>query len=186
MSEHWLIDGYNLLHALGFAPRIDRERALENARHRLLHYLHDVLGEQAPAMTIVFDAARAPRGAPAAFDFHRLHVQFAVGHAEADDLIEQLIRECPTPRSLHIVSDDRRLRKAARKRECEVMGCQDFLEHLPALKSPRSANPPPPDEEEVKGPISKPERDRLREEFSRLLDDREFDEFFDPYGSKGL
>jgi predicted RNA-binding protein with PIN domain len=185
MREQWLIDGYNLLHALGLLRRDAGDRALENARRRLLHYLHDALGDDPPTMTVVFDAAAPPPGVPAEFDFHRLHVRFAVGHDEADDLIEHLIRQCPSPRHLRVVSDDHRLQRAARRRECVLLGCQDFLEKLPTLKAARPAPPPKAGPEEKKGEVSEPEKDRLLEEFKRLLDDREFDDFFDPYGSSG-
>jgi uncharacterized protein len=186
MREQWLIDGYNLLHALGLLRRDAGDRALENARRRLLHFLHDALGDDPPALTVVFDAAVPPPGVPAEFDFHRLHVRFAVGHDEADDLIELLIRQCPSPRHVRVVSDDHRLQKAARKRGCELIGCTDFAERLPSLKAARPAPPPAGGPGEKPEGVSQPEKDRLADEFTRLLDDREFDDFFDPYGSSGL
>jgi predicted RNA-binding protein with PIN domain len=186
MDEHWLIDGYNLLHALGFAPRDERERALENARRRLLRYLKDALGDTTPPITVVFDATAAQPGIPAAITFHRIHVRFAVGYEEADDLIEQLIRECPSPRHLHVVSDDQRLQKAARKRDCVAHGCLDFLELLPMQKTPQPARKPPPGPGDTKDNVPDKEKNRLQDEFTRLLGDQEFDEFFDPYGTSGL
>jgi predicted RNA-binding protein with PIN domain len=184
MRAQWLIDGYNLLHALGLLRRDAGGRALENARRRLLHFLHDALGKPPPDMTVVFDAATPPPGVPNAFDFHGLRVRFAVGFEEADDLIEQLIGTCPSPRQLWVVSDDHRLQTAARRRGCSVLGCLDFLERLPSLKASKP-EPPPPAAAKYEGEVSEKEKDRLREEFTHLLDDREFDDFFDPYGSSG-
>jgi predicted RNA-binding protein with PIN domain len=185
MREQWLIDGYNLLHAVGLLRRDEGGRALENARRRLLHFLHDALGEPPPDVTVVFDAATPPPGVADAFVFHGLRVRFAVGFDEADDLIEQLIGANPSPRHLRVVSDDHRLQMAARRRGCSLLGCLDFLERLPGLKVSK-AEPPPPAAAKSKASVSEEEKDRLREEFTRLLDDREFDEFFDPYGSSGL
>ena len=57
---HYLIDGYNLLHALG---RLQTRTGLEKARLRLLSRLHTAFGNESVHVTVVFDAAHPPPGA---------------------------------------------------------------------------------------------------------------------------
>ena len=68
------------------------------------------------------------------------------GHdREADDLIEGLIAASTAPRRLIVVSSDRRIKAAARKRGCTVLTSQAFLERLvhDAERPPRAAQGPP-------------------------------------------
>src|SRR4051812_44964880 len=102
----YVIDGYNLLHALGILHGRTGPHGLEKARLALLGLLHGALGEQAAEATVVFDAAHAPPGAPAEEGFRGIRVVFAVRHANADDLIEEFIRGHADPRRLQVVSDD--------------------------------------------------------------------------------
>src|SRR4051794_6738903 len=110
----YLIDGYNLLHGLGLISRRAGPKGLEKARARLLEYLGEVCGGKDVGVTVVFDAAGARPGVAAEHDYFGIRVVFAVGHDEADDLIELLIERESSPRSLTVVSDDHRLQQAAR------------------------------------------------------------------------
>src|SRR5689334_17692648 len=132
----YLIDGYNLLHAMGVARRRMGPDGLEQARQNLLGVLHGAFGDESANVTVVFDAAKPPPGAPAETDYHGIHVRFAIGLAAADDLIELLIRKASAPRHLTVVSDDHRLQKAARHRRCVVSGCGDFLSELERRRKP--------------------------------------------------
>ena len=127
----YLIDGYNLLFAyLGVPPSRKLSRGLERARRRLLEMLRSGQDEQSGDVTVIFDAAHAPPGAPSEFDHDGIHVAFAVHHERADDLIETMIRQASAPRQLTVVTDDRRIQQAARRRHCTVRGCADYLETL--------------------------------------------------------
>ncbi|MBL8795386.1 MAG: NYN domain-containing protein, partial [Planctomycetia bacterium] len=79
----FLIDGYNLLHALGLPARRGAGRSLEAARGRLLGLLRGSYGEDAWQVTVVFDAAGAPPGADAEQNYRGVQVRFAVGEAQA-------------------------------------------------------------------------------------------------------
>jgi predicted RNA-binding protein with PIN domain len=131
MSATYLIDGYNLLHAMGVlgAGRAG-PHGLEKARLRLLGLLHGTFAEDAAAVTVVFDAAGAPPGATAEHEYRGMSVVFALGKQEADDVIEKLIRKSSAPKTLHVVSDDHRIQRAARRRQCVVLGCEAFLQWL--------------------------------------------------------
>lgn len=125
----YLIDGYNLLHAMGLLCGKVGPHGLEKARLALLDRLCSVHGEDAGAVTVVFDASRAPPGVPAEEEYHGIHVRYAVG-GEADEVIENLIQQEATPRQLTIVSDDHRLQQAGSRRRCLVSGCLDYWEEM--------------------------------------------------------
>jgi predicted RNA-binding protein with PIN domain len=141
----FLIDGYNLLHAIwpSEARRV-RPQAWPRFRQRLIDHLRDKLADEADVATVIFDATRAPPEAASEVASNGLHVRFAAGYPSADDLIEELIRTDSAPAQLTVVSDDRRIREAARRRGCTIAGCLDFyegLENLPRSK-PLPVEPP--------------------------------------------
>jgi len=141
----YLIDGYNLLYAIGrLSPRSGRA-ALENARKELLRALGAAAERDGQDVTVVFDAATAPPGAGAPQRTGRVEALFAVGQT-ADDLIEGLLAAPPGHRPT-VVSDDRRLKVAARRRGCPLLGCLDFYERF---LQPRAAAPPKTDGEPEK------------------------------------
>ncbi|HCK52509.1 MAG TPA: hypothetical protein DIC23_04775, partial [Planctomycetaceae bacterium] len=64
-TQFLLIDGYNLLHAAGFARKRYGPGQFEKCRQRLLQGLADRLsGEQRGRATVVFDAQQAPADVP--------------------------------------------------------------------------------------------------------------------------
>jgi predicted RNA-binding protein with PIN domain len=136
----YLIDGYNLLFATGRLTQRAGRGALEASRKWLLVEVVRHHGEGASEVTVVFDAAGAPPGTPPPERHGGVNVLFARGQT-ADDLIEELIRGEPAPRSLTVVSDDHRIRDAARRRGCAVLGCLDYCERW--TQPPRAAAEPP-------------------------------------------
>ncbi len=174
----YLIDGYNLLHAMGVARRRMGRDGLEKARQNLLGVLHGSFGTESANVTVVFDAAHPPPGAAAEMVHHGIHVLFAIGMAAADDLIEDLIRKASAPRHLTVVSDDHRLQKAAKRRHCVVSSCGDFLEELERRRRPPAAAP---EEQPVKPTkVSREETQHWLKEFADLADDPAFKELQDP------
>jgi uncharacterized protein len=134
----YLIDGYNLMFALGLLSKQVGPHGVEPARLRLLEFLHARCGADAGQIAVVFDAARAPRHTPAEEYDRGIHVYNALSE-EADDLIEELIRRETMPHSLSIVSDDRRVREAARRGGCGALHCLDFVEQLAFPRAPPTA-----------------------------------------------
>lgn len=124
----YLIDGYNLAHALGLVHG-KRPHGAELVRRSLLVRLREAPGLDPAQTTLVFDALHAPPGAPSRQDFLGFQVLFAHGE-QADDLIEERIRHEAIPRQLNVVSDDRRLKEAASRRGCPALGCLDFVERV--------------------------------------------------------
>jgi uncharacterized protein len=139
----YLIDGYNLLHATGHLSGAVAPLGLERARRTLLDRIVRRHGPSASCVTVVFDVRRAPPGLPPEEDYQGVRVLYALGR-EADEVIEELVRRDAAPRQLTVVSNDRRLREAARRRRCRVADCLDFFE---SLLHPEAAPPPevPPD-----------------------------------------
>jgi predicted RNA-binding protein with PIN domain len=168
----YLIDGYNLLHAMGVLHGRTGPTGLQKARLALLGLLHAGFGNETPSVTVVFDAAHAPPGAQGEEDFHGVRVRFAIHEAEADDLIEFLIRHDSAPRHLTVVSDDHRLQKEARRRRCIVSGCAEFLDWLDKHRHKRRK---PSGEEPAKPEIVSPrEAENWLREFGDLDKDTRF------------
>jgi predicted RNA-binding protein with PIN domain len=169
----YLIDGYNLLYAMGRLHKRMGPDGLEKARQNLLGVLQGSFGDESHKVTVVFDAAKPPAGVPAEAEYHGLHVRFAIGLAAADDLIELLIRQAP--RQLTVVSDDHRIRDAARRRRCTVQGCDEFLQ---ALK--RRRKPPAPEQPAKPAGTSRGETQHWLDEFADVADDPALKELQDP------
>jgi predicted RNA-binding protein with PIN domain len=175
MRVSYLVDGYNLLFHLGLFDRNFGAHALEHARSRLLDYLKQVLGDE--DVTVVFDSSRSSRRVEAPQEHQGLHVQYTSRGQEADDVIEETIAGCASPGSLVVISNDRRIRQAARRKGARSWSCDDFLDHKnarPALPAERPApdRAPPPSREEVR---------RWLDEFGHLADDPDFKEVFERF-----
>ncbi len=174
----YLIDGYNLLHAMGLLSHRVGPTGLEKARRSLLGLLGGSYKDEAPTVTVVFDAAGAPPGAPEETEANGIQVRFARGNQQADDLIEQLIHHDSAPRHLTVVSDDHRIRDAARHRHCIVLGCGDFLDGLRRHRR-EHASPAEPGEPKPQS-LSAQETERWLAEFADLQDSAELRELSDP------
>src|SRR4051794_36137655 len=111
----FLIDGYNLLFALGLAGKRTDPKLFEAARGRLLDWVHAAHGTNVGAVTVVFDGVNAPEGSTPVHSDRGLHVRFAVGQL-ADDVIEEIIRADRHPDRLTVVSSDHRIQNAAKRR----------------------------------------------------------------------
>ena len=125
-----LVDGYNLLHASGVFGRLRGPRGLESSRTALLDHVADLVGETAPRVHFVFDAARAPDGLPGRIVHRGIRVWFAREYPDADSLIEEILEEERSPASITVVSNDRRLQIAARRRRAKAVSADDWLADL--------------------------------------------------------
>ena len=163
----YLIDGYNLMHALGLMSRRFGPDGLRRTRHRFLNDLAASLGPtDSAATTVVFDANQAPEHVAAQTHHKGLSVVFAVEDPDADSRIEQLIARHSAPKSLTVVSSDHRLRRAARRRGAHPMTADTFADLLDSRKSSRRRPVPsePPDPEKTlrhPGPTPAESRDWL-------------------------
>jgi predicted RNA-binding protein with PIN domain len=116
----------------------------------MLDWLADRHGPAAGEVTVIFDAQNSLGGVVE--ESHRgLRVLRDRGRT-ADDMIEDLLREERSPESLTVVSNDGRVREAAKRRGAHVRRCGEYLDELPGTKKPeftrRSAGPA--DEKDVR------------------------------------
>lgn len=182
MSFTWLIDGYNLMGALGLIQGNLGPSGLEKGRLYLLDFLARQFGDQAGEVLVVFDAARAPRGVPAEMEHKGIQVRFAKGMDEADDLIEELLRAQPHPSRLTLVSSDHRLRRAAELSRKRVLECQAFLDELEGRKKVKEAGQGSEIDNVKPQKPSAAERDHWLSIFSDVEKAAETRELFDDYG----
>jgi predicted RNA-binding protein with PIN domain len=149
----YLIDGYNLMHAVGLAPAARPAGRLEPARRRFLDWLADAATGR--AVRVVFDAQGSAAASPEQ-DHRGLRVAFAQGRT-ADEMIEELVGADPRPDRVTVVSNDNQVREAARRRGCGVSSCEGFVDELLAGRpaAPR-VSPPGPDK-----PAADPTADEL-------------------------
>jgi hypothetical protein len=129
----FLIDGYNLMYAAGLASRSMGAAQFDRARTRFLDWLADSAKDRGE-LRVVFDALQAP--SPSLESLHRgVRVRFAFAQT-ADDLIEDLVAIEQKPAALTVVSNDTRVREAARRAECVIATCEEFIDWLITPETP--------------------------------------------------
>lgn len=126
-----LIDGYNVLFQSQLVGRGRGRNWLPAARQRLLQLLTSRLTPAELATTqLIYDAPQFGQAPAEATLESGIVVCYAVDHAEADDLLEKIVRAHPTPKLLRVVSSDQRIRRCARARRAASIDSQLFLDQL--------------------------------------------------------
>jgi predicted RNA-binding protein with PIN domain len=161
MAPRYLIDGFNLIHAIGYlATRGVNAKTLASVRERLLDFLHGSFGDDSGRIEVVFDAHtslkrlpyRTPRG---------ISVRFA---KVADDLIRELIEADTVPQSLYVVSNDHAVRDAAKHNGANPLSCDAFLD----LAERHGKAPPIQDASETKPEATEREVDYWLKKFGDI------------------
>jgi predicted RNA-binding protein with PIN domain len=132
-----LIDGNNLLYAVADAM------GTSLSRYALASMLAELARRTAQPVTLVFDGAPASQADADQFFLLEIEIHFAYP-APADGVICRLLEENSAPRRLEVVSTDREIRKAARRRKAKSLRSDDFARRL--LKELDRPDPPPPAE----------------------------------------
>jgi len=167
-SATMMIDGYNLLFALGLVGTNQNAEALRRARARLLKKVAETIpADERPRTVVVFDADRAPRGMPARQRYHEMTVLFAVDHEDADALIVELIAANSAPRRLTVVSSDRQIKRAARRRRAKAIDSATWYE---AVAARRGAASPASDATPRRRASAKPQSPPTPEEVESWLE----------------
>ncbi|MCY2975685.1 MAG: NYN domain-containing protein [Planctomycetota bacterium] len=126
-----VIDGYNLLHQTPVMQSGSGPTWLHQQRSNLIHELAKLLTPAERVSTIcVFDAHTDRSPNTTDFVLEDIRVCFAHHHREADDFIEDLIDQHRSPRSLLVVSSDRRIRNAAKYRQAQTIDSRDWYEKI--------------------------------------------------------
>ena len=133
-----LIDGYNLLHGTDLFGTGRMAGTLEGARNALVQFVLSNLDAAAlDHTTIVFDAKDAPPGLPREKKERGLTIRF---YADADELLEELIRAEPAPRRLTVVSSDHRVQRAAKRRRAKAIDSDRWWAELCDARRKRSGD----------------------------------------------
>jgi len=138
---HALIDGNNLQYAAAEAGPWD-----EPGRVRLCHILGEWGKKQNKLVVVVFDGAPPPPGVTALMRQGSIEVRFSGPGRCADDLLVEAIRVHSAPRRLVVVSSDRLIRAAAKRRGCRAVGSAAFVRELVrGLRRPAPGPAEPPE-----------------------------------------
>jgi uncharacterized protein len=172
----FLIDGYNLMHALGLArPRGPGQ--LARCRADLIDWLartHDAGFED---VAVIFDGRGTPGESEGVHVERGMQICFSMGRT-ADDVIEDLIARENHPRRLTVVSNDRRIFDAARRRDCMAWSCDDYLDWATTRGQAPPKPPPAADKPESPSPA---ESEHWKKEFADLDADPQLREFNQPF-----
>lgn len=147
----FLIDGYNLLHQSPLMQTGEGAAWLRQQRLRLVAWLAAHLSEEERRATmVVFDAHDPPSDSTRDGVMDGIRVAYAHDVAEADDLIERWIDRHPNPQQLTVVSSDRRLKQAARRRRAKPIDAREWFDAI-AHREPRAASNASPDDPKAQG-----------------------------------
>jgi predicted RNA-binding protein with PIN domain len=142
----YLIDGYNLMYALGLVRKNGGRAAWDRGRRQLLDWLADRHGTTARDVTVIFDAQGSLGGVVE--ETHRGVRTLRDRGRTADDMIEDLLQEERSPDTLTVVSNDARVREAAKRRGAGVRKCEEYVDLL--VEPPKPGAPAVPvDEKDV-------------------------------------
>ncbi|MGL4422819.1 MAG: NYN domain-containing protein [Gemmataceae bacterium] len=146
----FLVDGYNLMHVSGHIAALKGKNSLRPSRDRFLNWIADQTAGRGVQVLVVFDAQEGPAPSPETL-FRTVRVRFAYRHT-ADDQMEQILKTEPKPRSITVVSNDRQVQEAGRRRDCRTWDCERFIDWLcsgevaPATRpEPKPEKPDTPD-----------------------------------------
>lgn len=146
-----LIDGYNLMFALGLPGKRLGPDKFRKLRTRFLNDLAAALGAVAAHQTtVVFDANDSPGHLPRESTFKGMTVVYAVDDDDADERIERMIAAHSVPKALTVVSSDQRIRQAATRRKARALTADAFWQELEAPRRGPSPVPHPTAEEEAR------------------------------------
>lgn len=126
-----LVDGYNVTHA-SLPPRF---AGMDEA------WLCRLLGTSPWArggITVVCDGRPKPGGATVS-PVNEVTLVYSGQGRSADDVIREMIQAETAPRRLTVVSNDREIQKAARRRRCRVLASDRLISTLASQARKRSS-----------------------------------------------
>lgn len=120
-----IVDGYNLFHTVKKTAE-EFESLLEKQLCLILSAYLERINDYG---WIIFDGT-GPADKTSFEDLAGLEVFFAGPETDADTIIEEEIIASTAPKRLWVVSNDRRLRSAARKRKAVSVRCETFWKEI--------------------------------------------------------
>lgn len=148
LSCKLLVDGYNLMYAIGYAQAGDtRPKALESGRNRLIELLAEHLGPAANQTCIVFDAGDvAPKGLPKLYQQRSIHLLFSSDYLSADECIQEILQVHSNPKRLVLLSSDHSVQRKGTARGATIRDSEDWKQAMELLTD-RTLNDKQPAEE---------------------------------------
>ena len=148
LSCKLLIDGYNLMYAIGYAQAADtRPKALESGRNRLIELLAEHLGPAANQTCIVFDAAdAAPKGLAKFYQQRSIHLLFSSDYLSADECIQEILQVHSNPKRLVLLSSDHSVQRKGTAKGATVRDSEDWKQAIELVTSPKPNGNQPTDE----------------------------------------
>jgi predicted RNA-binding protein with PIN domain len=181
-----LIDGYNLLYALGFIQPGNRtKRGLEKARDKLI----DAIAKRIPPAVrrstwIIFDSADAPKNLPDTLVKHEMRVFFSRDWLSADEMLQAWISEHSSPKTLVVISSDHAVQRRASARSTTPFDSEHWIEaieHLLATLQPKVHGG---DKRQSDGHVGATEDTLEATERTQSVDARERDAWLKTFGFK--
>lgn len=127
-----LIDGYNLLFALGWTPvrrprPSDSEITLRQCRERLSIELAGRLPRSMVGKSvIVYDSADTRHGLPIHQYSRGTHIYFSVPYNSADEALQEILQYHPSPKQLLLISSDHAVQRKATARGARCVESEDW------------------------------------------------------------
>ena len=125
--EHFIIDGYNVIHAMP-ALRKTLAHDAQTARELLIHSIAQLTHQRKFRCTIVFDGS-SPANSSKQSPHAPVHVVYSFPHS-ADTKIKQMIEQSKNRLSLVIISSDREILNFARVCSCHTHTSKHFANLL--------------------------------------------------------
>ncbi len=171
MITHVILDGYNMIHARNFPGK--KGRSLEEQRNYLIHLIKQYAARKRIPCTIVFDSkfpfSRQQK------NYYRVTVRYSPAHTEADQVIQQMVRQSKQPHTLLVVSSDREIQHTAKIHGARVMTSESFLKEEIAPFPSTSTQPKEPEDSKPDATLS----DQEIAEWLRLFSQGEANEDVD-------
>ena len=134
----YIFDGHNLLFAVRGSGEQFASLSVIATTQFLCHILEEYLVLKKSRGILFYDGT-GPSDKRFFDNFSNLDVEFAGEYLEADDLIEDEIADYSAPKSLIVVSSDRKIRTAARRRHSKSVDSTDFwFEVLKEIDRPKN------------------------------------------------
>lgn len=158
----YVIDGYNLLHALARHRNMPVADA-DGARSRLIELLAHLARRESTGVRVYFDGEPGPIK-PGELDHPGLQVTFCgAGRETADHAVREHVQNARQPQNLRVVSSDRAVANACRLAGAKIIKAQEMAERLAKLAAEGRA---PRD-----GSMEKPTRGRVGNIEQAMLDE---------------
>jgi len=180
----YLIDGYNLLMALRKLRLDEPPDILANERAWLARHLQELLeesGKTSETVTLVFDGGSPEKSKKqAALKHPQIKIEYSK-EIDADTWIENHLARVDFPKEWTVISNDKRIIKAAKSKGATPMACLDFEFHLLEGPPPKKDAPVPHKPELLS---TEQIKDWEKEFFPNPKDLEEFEGLSDPFFRK--